>query len=1272
MANLETLELTINANAESARTGIETLIHSLSSLSDALTKPYSDLRDFNAELKKMKEYCQSIKMPNVSKISKASQIVEKAKRDGTHYESKGVNVDAVNRGSPDAVPDDVWQKKYDANVAASLKKHEEFVENLKRYRQRVKEEAKIAKEAAVARGKDAVSMITQSSKIDLMKTKLSEMTNAYLRDAQAGKLNRQQMAERAMQIKDYASKIEKAEKAQNELTEGSKNNASVLGKLKASFKNLTSGISGFFSKIKRIATTMLIRKALRSLVKSVKEGISNLYQWSKLNNGDFAKSLDALKSKTQQLKNSIGASIAPMVQAAIPIIQSLANAAIKAFNAINQLLSLLTGKNSWTKATEVATEYGEAAKEAGGATQDWLASFDELNVMSSGGGGGSGSAAQDYENMFEEITEFDSKIRELADFLKDNAQSIKDLAIATGVAILGWKLGNAFAETLPLLSKIAGLIGVGAVIAITIQADWMLTNEYLNTGNEGWLISSLLTNAVGGTAAYAIAKKLIGGKAGYYAFGFTLLLSALTDIKANVEHTDVEAFSKESLFTNIKAALVGGAGIGFIAYAAGATVAGAITAAGGGALFLFGAAIGLKLLTQKNQIKWGNLNLTEDQINEYVKERMFTAEAFVLVDNINVLLANKNQIETGIRNKISAINSELNVLNLGIDKAGTLTNIAEIIGDENSGLVKDIADLCNVNISMLKLTFSSMTAYDGEGNVITTDSLMTGIRGWATVSETMTKKGKELTDLLIRSAKGELSPEMEAYTQQLLEEVTSMTQKIANAQAFAKTAVQFRTAALDAMNKNSVTGILSAFKTFSSENEATIKQGWTEVAESYVALAEIETDPELKALYLEKAEEIIAGLDKTVAEELKKQNQPGVDLVTEWLKNNVSITKLDGLAYWTGYLNENGFTQENFAFALKSLMMNNGVDKTVIEAMDLIGFSGWDLLSDELKTEFLKNVKITPETIRGLKQIGVEADRLVKVINWESFTTEEKFRFLDSIKRSYGSTEALAAAKAAGIDIKQWIVDGLGSKNEKIRKQAEYWNSLIVSGVEGKQPVVTPKLDYATTKTLADTVKKTFENEKPTIVVNKVEVPQEQKNNVVNEIGGLKPTINVNVKVANDKLNNLKDQIQGINPKITTNVDINKSGIRSSIISALTNIKLSLVSDGTTKDIGNILAKANGGFVDSGDIFIANENGVPEMVGRFGNQTAVANTDQIVAGIASGVSAANQEQNALLRQQNALLAEILQKDNTVRLTASSALGRTVNQSLKMYGVMVGV
>ncbi|WP_285816083.1 hypothetical protein [Thomasclavelia cocleata] len=45
---------------------------------------------------------------------------------------------------------------------------------------------------------------------------------------------------------------------------------------------------------------------------------------------------------------------------------------------------------------------------------------------------------------------------------------------------------------------------------------------------------------------------------------------------------------------------------------------------------------------------------------------------------------------------------------------------------------------------------------------------------------------------------------------------------------------------------------------------------------------------------------------------------------------------------------------------------------------------------------------------------------------------------------------------------------------------------------------------------------------------------------------------------------------------------------------------------------------ANGGFPDTGELFIAREAG-PELVGRINGKTAVANNDQIVSGISSGV-----------------------------------------------------
>ena len=54
---------------------------------------------------------------------------------------------------------------------------------------------------------------------------------------------------------------------------------------------------------------------------------------------------------------------------------------------------------------------------------------------------------------------------------------------------------------------------------------------------------------------------------------------------------------------------------------------------------------------------------------------------------------------------------------------------------------------------------------------------------------------------------------------------------------------------------------------------------------------------------------------------------------------------------------------------------------------------------------------------------------------------------------------------------------------------------------------------------------------------------------------------------------------------------------------------------------------ANGGFVDSGQLFVARESGA-ELVGTMSGRTAVANNDQIVEGIYRGVLQAMNDSNS--------------------------------------------
>lgn len=105
--------------------------------------------------------------------------------------------------------------------------------------------------------------------------------------------------------------------------------------------------------------------------------------------------------------------------------------------------------------------------------------------------------------------------------------------------------------------------------------------------------------------------------------------------------------------------------------------------------------------------------------------------------------------------------------------------------------------------------------------------------------------------------------------------------------------------------------------------------------------------------------------------------------------------------------------------------------------------------------------------------------------------------------------------------------------------------------------------------------------------------------------------------------------------------------------------------------LGRIQVYASGGFPEMGDLFIANDAG-PEFVGTINGRTAVANNDQIVEGIALGVASAQEEQNALLREQNSLLRQLLSKEGTVVFPTSVEAGRAVQRALNMYNIARGV
>lgn len=157
---------------------------------------------------------------------------------------------------------------------------------------------------------------------------------------------------------------------------------------------------------------------------------------------------------------------------------------------------------------------------------------------------------------------------------------------------------------------------------------------------------------------------------------------------------------------------------------------------------------------------------------------------------------------------------------------------------------------------------------------------------------------------------------------------------------------------------------------------------------------------------------------------------------------------------------------------------------------------------------------------------------------------------------------------------------------------------------------------------------------------------------------------------------------------ITSGQSIIATAIQSAVDSAMTSAGLGVpTSKGTTNKSGrstgalrsNIQSPlqgieiphyATGGFPKTGQMFVANEAG-PELVGRIGNRSAVANDDQIITGISGGVAEGNVElANILLAGFAQLVKAVEEKETNVELDGMK-VSRGLNPYMKQANRLIG-
>lgn len=168
------------------------------------------------------------------------------------------------------------------------------------------------------------------------------------------------------------------------------------------FGTLQRAVDGVRAKLTQSSKNLArFRNRLMSIVSGalvfnlISAGLRKTTEWM----GSAALSSATLRAALGSLQGAASTAAAPLLQAILPALTAIANAAATAFYYIAQLVSFLTGKSigASQSAAKAMGKYAKAAKSAGSAADGALAKFDELDVLDKNSGGGAGAITPNYD-----------------------------------------------------------------------------------------------------------------------------------------------------------------------------------------------------------------------------------------------------------------------------------------------------------------------------------------------------------------------------------------------------------------------------------------------------------------------------------------------------------------------------------------------------------------------------------------------------------------------------------------------------------------------------------------------------------------------------------------------------------------------------------------------------------------------------------------------------------------------------------------------------------
>lgn len=245
--------------------------------------------------------------------------------------------------------------------------------------------------------------------------------------------------------------------------------------LSKEFSNIRGAISKTMAFLTRFVKYRVANMFFRALTKDIQTGISNIYQWSKAMNGEVAQTLDNLKTSSNYLMNSFAALATNVLGVLMPAFEWLTDVLVRLLNVINEVISYISGGDTWNQAIKKQAEY-QASINGTAKALGKLAGFDEINNIGNSNKSGGTDVTNPYEFQKVEVdtSRAETNLRRLLDGV--------NLLIGAFSILKGLELGK-YLELTGSQALGLGLTIAGIVTTITNLIAYLNDPTFKNFGS---------------------------------------------------------------------------------------------------------------------------------------------------------------------------------------------------------------------------------------------------------------------------------------------------------------------------------------------------------------------------------------------------------------------------------------------------------------------------------------------------------------------------------------------------------------------------------------------------------------------------------------------------------------------------------------------------------------------------------------------------------------------------------------------------------------------